>query len=92
MSDPKKPTEQKESRTPFEIHVGDLVEPTSPALGTVVLRYDWIYLVVAETYISGSDALMILGPDGEVKTIRSHRVHRVWRPLSKISIFRQDNE
>ena len=92
MSDPKKPAEQKESLTPFTIGVGDLVEPVTPPLGTVDLRFDWKYLVVGETYMSGSDALMILGPDGAVKTVRRRRVQRVWSLHSKISVSRVDNE
>ncbi len=91
MSDPKNPREQKETLTPFEIRVGDLVEPTTPPLGTVDLRFDWKYLVVGETYMSGSDALMILGPDGGVKIVRRHRVHRVWWPRMKISVSKEDS-
>jgi len=91
MSDPKDPAEPKESHTPFTIVVGDLVEPTTPPLGILDLRYDWKYLVVGETYMSGSDALMILGPDGGVKTVRRHRVQRVWRPSSKISVSSKDS-
>jgi hypothetical protein len=91
MSDPKNPPAQTETQTPLSVIVGDLVEATSPSLGTVDLRYDWIYLVTGETYMSGSGALMILGPDGMTHTIRRRRVQRVWRPQLKISIFDKGN-
>ena len=91
MSDPKNPRDPEKTLTPFEIRVGDLVEPTTPPLGTVDLRFDWKYLVVGETYMSGSDALMILGPDGAVKTVRRRRVQRTWSLHSKISISREDS-